>query len=94
MLIGAIVGWGVLLPYAKHRGWAPGKVDDWTAGSRGWIIWVTLASLLADASIKLAWLILQPFWRDYLASGHLQKQLIAFWENYVQHQLPRPLSSQ
>jgi uncharacterized oligopeptide transporter (OPT) family protein len=77
MLIGAIVGWGILSPYAKHRGWAPGKVDDWETGSRGWIIWVSLAALLADASVKLAWFLIRPFWRQYLASGYLQKRPIA-----------------
>jgi hypothetical protein len=65
MLIGAIIGWGFLSPLAKHYGWAPGEVDDWESGSRGWIIWVSLAALLADASIKLSWFFLRPFWRYY-----------------------------
>lgn len=69
MLLGAVVGWGILSPYAKHRGWAPGDVDDWATGSRGWIIWVSLASLLADALTKLAWLVLRPLCRDYAGSG-------------------------
>jgi hypothetical protein len=94
MLIGAIVGWGILSPYAKHRGWAPGEVDDWATGSRGWIIWVSLASLLADASVKLACLILRPIWRDHLASRHLQNRLTDFWESHVRHQPPRPFESQ
>ena len=63
MLIGAIVGWGILSPFAKHQRWAPGEVDDWETGSRGWIIWVSLAALLADASVKLSSFILQPIWR-------------------------------
>jgi OPT oligopeptide transporter protein len=67
MLIGAIIGWGFLSPLAKHQGWAPGEVDDWENGSRfqrmdhmgecGGI------RLLADASIKLSWFFLRPFWR-------------------------------
>ncbi|TAQ88175.1 hypothetical protein B7494_g3497 [Chlorociboria aeruginascens] len=81
MLIGALVGWGVLSPYAKHRGWAPGKVDDWEIGLGGWSIWVSLAALLADASVKLAWFLIRPFSRQYLASGYLQKRLIAVFEN-------------
>ncbi|KID83615.1 oligopeptide transporter [Metarhizium guizhouense ARSEF 977] len=60
MLVGAIVGWGILSPYAKSKGYAPGKVDDWENGPRGWIIWVSLAALLADASVKLGWFILKP----------------------------------
>ncbi|KAI1819344.1 OPT superfamily oligopeptide transporter [Xylaria intraflava] len=62
MLLGAIVGWGILSPYAKHRGWAPGDVEDWATGSRGWIIWVSLAALLADASVKLSWTLVRPIW--------------------------------
>jgi OPT family oligopeptide transporter len=32
MLLGAIIGWGILSPLAKHKGWAPGPVSD-SAGS-------------------------------------------------------------
>ncbi|RDI89628.1 26S protease regulatory subunit 7 [Venturia inaequalis] len=60
MLLGAIVGWGVLSPLAKHRGWAPGPVDDWTTGSKGWIVWISLAIMLADSLVSLGWLILRP----------------------------------
>ena len=94
MLIGAIVGWGILSPYAKYRGWAPGEVDDWTTGSRGWIIWVSLASLFADASVKLAWICFRPIWKGYLASGYLKNQLTALWEYRVRLQIPRTLESQ
>jgi len=60
MLLGAIIGWGILSPLAKHRGWAPGPVDDWEHGSKGWIVWVSLAIMLADAIVSLGWLILRP----------------------------------
>jgi len=60
MLLGAIVGWGVLSPVAKYRGWAPGPVDDWETGSKGWIVWVSLAIMLADAGVNLCWLVLRP----------------------------------
>lgn len=60
MLLGAIVGWGILSPLAKHRGWAPGPVSDWTTGSKGWIVWISLAVMLADSLISLGWLILRP----------------------------------
>lgn len=60
MLLGAIVGWGILSPLAKSRGWAPGPVEDWTAGSKGWIVWVSLAIMLADSVVSLGWLILRP----------------------------------
>jgi OPT family oligopeptide transporter len=61
MLLGAVVGWGVLSPLAKHKGWAPGDVSDWTSGSKGWIVWISLAIMLADSLVSLGWLVLRPF---------------------------------
>ncbi|KAF5006493.1 hypothetical protein FDECE_7128 [Fusarium decemcellulare] len=55
MLLGAVVGWGILSPLAKSRGWAPGDVDDWEHGSKGWIIWISLAIMLVDAIVSLAY---------------------------------------
>lgn len=60
MLVGAIAGWGILSPLAKSKGWAPGPVNDWSSGSKGWIVWVSLAIMLADSVINLGWLILRP----------------------------------
>ena len=60
MLLGAIIGWGVLSPLAKHKGWAPGPVSDWTDGSKGWIVWISLAIMLADSLVSLGWLALRP----------------------------------
>ena len=60
MLLGAVIGWAVLSPIAKNRGWAPGPVDDWEDGSKGWIVWVSLAIMLADAVVNLGWLVLRP----------------------------------
>ncbi|KUL88602.1 hypothetical protein ZTR_05194 [Talaromyces verruculosus] len=59
MLLGAVLGWAILSPIAKTKGWAPGPVDDWADGSKGWIIWVSLAIMLADSIINLGWLILR-----------------------------------
>lgn len=60
MLLGAIIGWAILSPVAKHNGWAAGDVDDWETGSKGWIVWVSLAIMLADAVVNLGWLLLRP----------------------------------
>lgn len=60
MLLGAILGWAVLSPLAKHQGWAPADVDEWDGGSKGWIVWVSLAIMLADALVSLGWLVLRP----------------------------------
>lgn len=58
----------MLSPLAKSKGWAPGPVDDWETGSKGWILWVSLAIMLADAIINLGWLVVRPTWR--LLSTH------------------------
>ncbi|RHZ54458.1 OPT family oligopeptide transporter [Aspergillus thermomutatus] len=60
MLFGAILGWGILSPLAKARGWAPGPVDSWEDGSKAWIVWVSLAIMLADSLVSLGWLVLKP----------------------------------
>ncbi|KAI1388275.1 OPT superfamily oligopeptide transporter [Hypoxylon trugodes] len=60
MLIGAVVGWGILSPLAKHRGWAPGSIDDWESGSKGWIVWTSLAIMLADAIVSLGYIAFSP----------------------------------
>ncbi|KAJ1822943.1 OPT super [Coemansia sp. RSA 2599] len=53
MLVGSVVGWGILSPLAKNAGWAPGDVTDWKAGSRGWILWISLAVMISDSVISL-----------------------------------------
>ncbi|RDL37230.1 Uncharacterized protein BP5553_04663 [Venustampulla echinocandica] len=63
MLIGAIVGWGILSPLAKSKGWAPGPVKDWDKGSKGWIVWISLAIMLADSVVSLGYIGLQPLVR-------------------------------
>jgi hypothetical protein len=60
MLLGAVVGWGILSPMAKFRGWAPGEIGDWETGSKGWIVWISLAIMLADAIVSLGYLALRP----------------------------------
>lgn len=60
MTIGAVVGWAILSPLAKSRGWAPGPVDDWETGSKGWIVWISLAIMLVDAVVSLSYIALRP----------------------------------
>lgn len=86
MLIGAIIGWAILSPVAKSKGWAPGEVSDWNKGSRGWIVWVSLSIMLSDALVSLGFLIARPLvngvvtfvrsfqnsdYRDYVDHPHL-----------------------
>lgn len=67
LLLGAVLGWGLLGPYAVSQGWAQGPVLDaetgvWGAGKvmsysegvRGWILWPGVAIMVADALTNLA----------------------------------------
>lgn len=60
MFLGAVLGWAVLSPLAKFQGWASGDVSDWERGSKGWIVWISLAIMLADSIVSLGWLVLRP----------------------------------
>lgn len=86
MLIGAIIGWGILSPLAKSRGWASGAVDDWETGSRGWIMWIALALMLADSFANLSWLVFRPLvkvcqrWR-WAFQDHLRRG--GHWHDFV-----------
>ncbi|KAH8112646.1 oligopeptide transporter [Phellopilus nigrolimitatus] len=53
MNLGMIVGWAVLSPLSKYKGWAPGPVGDMTTGARGWILWTALAIMVADSVVSL-----------------------------------------
>ena len=78
MCLGSIVGWGILSPLAKSKAWAPGPVEDWDTGSKGWIVWISLSIMLGDSVVNLGWLIFRPLFhhaRSYFKTlrerGHL-----------------------
>lgn len=56
MLLGTVVGWGVLAPWARASGWAPGPIHDVRTGAQGWLLWVSLAIMLADSAVSLSML--------------------------------------
>lgn len=61
-----IVGWAVLSPLSKLSGWAPGPVGDMSTGSRGWILWVSLAIMCADSLVSLLPVIYEFVHRTFL----------------------------
>lgn len=83
MLLGAVVGWGILSPLAKSRGWAPGDVDDWEHGSKGWIIWISLAIMLADAIVSLAYVGLRGIFTSQQVTGIMSSLLQRVQEHGV-----------
>ena len=65
-----IVGWAILSPLAKFNGWAPGPVGDMSAGSRGWILWVSLAIMCADSIVSLV-----PIFVEFVGSAQRSSTL-------------------
>ncbi|KAG9038516.1 hypothetical protein FS842_003263 [Serendipita sp. 407] len=61
MNLGMFVGWAILSPLSKHRGWAPGPVGDMSVGARGWILWVALAVMTADSLVSIIPIVLEFF---------------------------------
>ncbi|SCV70481.1 BQ2448_1875 [Microbotryum intermedium] len=53
MNLGMFVGWAVLSPLAKTRGWAPGPVSSSIDGSRGWILWPALAVMMVESILSV-----------------------------------------
>lgn len=51
-------GFGILGPYARGQGWAPGPISDWKNGATGWILWISLAIMLGDSLTSLSLLII------------------------------------
>lgn len=54
MLFGAVIGWGILGPFSKFIGWAPGPIDDWVHGGQGWILWLSLSVMISDSLVSFA----------------------------------------
>lgn len=52
MMLGAILGWAILVPLSDKMNWAPGPIDDWQNGAQGWIMWVSLAIMVGDTGVS------------------------------------------
>lgn len=76
MTAGAIVGWAVLSPLAYYKGWAPGHPLDSEDGSKGWILWISLAIMCSESIIGLAALVTSNGIRDLksLAAKRTRRQ--------------------
>lgn len=57
MTAGAIVGWAVLSPMAYYNGWAKGHPLDSEDGSKGWILWISLAIMCSESIVGLVALV-------------------------------------
>jgi uncharacterized oligopeptide transporter (OPT) family protein len=68
-LQGMFVGWAILSPLATREGWAAGPVRDTAAGARGWILWVALAIMCADAFVSLVPVAFESVQRVFIHRG-------------------------
>jgi OPT family oligopeptide transporter len=53
MMAGAIFGWAFLSPLAHHSGWTEGQPMNAETGSKGWILWISLAIMTSESLIGL-----------------------------------------
>lgn len=53
MLLGCVVGWGILSPVVTNKKWVTGPVGSSTSGARGWILWISLGVMIAEAVVSL-----------------------------------------
>jgi putative OPT family oligopeptide transporter len=57
LVFGAILGWGMLGPWARSQGWTTGDIMSYSNGARGWILWPGVALMVCEAltSLALSW---------------------------------------
>ncbi|KAG0207917.1 hypothetical protein BGX28_001001, partial [Mortierella sp. GBA30] len=53
MLLGCVVGWAILSPIVTNKKWVTGPVGSSTTGARGWILWISLGVMIAEAVVSL-----------------------------------------
>jgi uncharacterized oligopeptide transporter (OPT) family protein len=53
-MAGAILGWGVLGPVFKAKGWASGPINNMETGVQGMLIWIALALVFGDSLTSLS----------------------------------------
>lgn len=71
MLLGAIVGYGILGPYSRQQGYAPGPIGDIRTGATGWILWISLAIMLGDSLTSFSTLIVTSVYKSFFKKGDL-----------------------
>ena len=59
MMGGALIAWAFLGPMARREGWATGPLDSWEDGVQGWLLWVALGLMLAEALTSFGLILLQ-----------------------------------
>ncbi|MEE2960659.1 MAG: OPT family oligopeptide transporter [Myxococcota bacterium] len=63
LMAGAFVSWAIIAPFVESQGWVSGPTMSYGSGARGWILWVGVAIMVADALTQLA-----MSWKTILAT--------------------------
>src|ERR1700722_83203 len=54
-----LVGWGILSPFFRCSGLAPGPVDNMDVGARSWMLWISVVVMCADSFVSISPIILE-----------------------------------
>ncbi|GAN03520.1 OPT8 oligopeptide transporter [Mucor ambiguus] len=46
------VGQGIIMA-THYAEWAPGPINDWRSGSKGWILWISLGVMISESIVSL-----------------------------------------
>lgn len=65
MLAGALTAWALLGPIVQANGWAKGKITSWQDGPQGWLLWVAIGLMLAEALSSFALVLAQQFLQTF-----------------------------
>lgn len=88
MLFGCILGWGILAPLARYKGWVPtdADVNDWERGVHGWILWCSLSIMVADSVVGFIVVTVKSIVKFYLVND--KAALLAdVWEDSFESML-------
>ncbi|KAF9112539.1 hypothetical protein BGX27_003218 [Mortierella sp. AM989] len=74
MLFGCIVGWAILSPIVTNKKWVSGPVGSSTSGARGWILWISLGVMIAEAIVSLLGVIILSLVSHYRRRAHEKRR--------------------
>lgn len=89
MLVGMVIGWCILGPMAKFKGWAPGDVNDWKDGIAGWIMWVALGIMIMDSLVSLGYLTFKSIFNQLSSNENFESSEYELLNNDI-----RPVSTE
>ena len=88
MLFGSVLGWVVLAGIARHQGWVDPDADpgDWEHGVQGWILWCSLAIMVADSVVGFIVVAVRSLVRFMLVDDKAEL-LTTIWDDSLQSML-------